>query len=68
VHDAGAVRANQYAAPGGLRPEQTVAVIHAAAAVLPIAAAAITAYDPSASPDGSGRAVAMELLAALSEP
>lgn len=62
VHDPSTGAANRYAAPGGLLPEQTAGLIAAAAPVLPLAAAALTAYDPAFSHDGRARRTALDLL------
>lgn len=52
VLDPEVARANGYAAPGGLQVEEVVATAAAAARHRPIAAAAITAFDPAHDPDG----------------
>jgi arginase len=49
-------RANEYAAPLGLRVEQVTRVVAAAAARSPVRAVAFTAYDPTLDDDGFGAA------------
>jgi arginase len=44
--------ANEFSVPGGLRLEELIQAIGAVGAVLPIEAAALTAYDPAVDPPG----------------
>jgi arginase len=67
VLDPATLRANAYAAEGGLRLGELLEVIERAAATAPIAAASLTAYDPSADPEERGLAVAETLLRRLAE-
>ena len=56
VHDATALRVNEYAADGGPSVEAVLAAVEAAADGLPLRAAALTAYDPNV--DSGNQAVA----------
>jgi hypothetical protein len=52
-------RANEYAAPFGLRVEQLASIVAAASARLPVRALTFTAYDPTLDADGRFAAVAL---------
>jgi arginase len=68
VHDPDdAGPANGYAFPGGLRAEEVRDVVRAVAERLPIAAAALTAYDPSVDADGRMRETGLALIDLLAE-
>jgi arginase len=57
--------ANQYAAPGGLSPDDVLTVVDAASACgVPVAAVSFTAYDPGHDPDERFAATAVDLIAA----
>lgn len=58
-------RANAFAADGGLRVRDVLHVIRTIRGKLPIAAAALTAYDPSCDVDGRIAAAALTILDAL---
>ena len=62
VHDPAEVRANQYAAPEGLSASAVRDVVRCVAQRLPIAAAALTAYDPTYDADGRMLDVGMQLM------
>ena len=62
VHDPEEVRANQYAAPDGLSASAVRDVVRCVAHRLPIAAAALTAYDPTYDPEGRMLDVGMQLM------
>ena len=72
VLDPAEARVNRFAAPDGLTLAEVEALIAAAGRRLTIAAAALTAYDPSEDPDGraarAAEAVATAVVAALSAP
>jgi arginase len=61
VHDPSVGHANGYAAPGGLSADEVRALVREAQRI-PIAAAALTAYDPSADADGRMLSTALDLL------
>jgi arginase len=65
VIDPSELRANLYACPGGLRVDEVVAAIEAAAGRLELAAVGMTAYDPMVDVEGRGPAVAARLLEAV---
>lgn len=67
VHDPATCRANGYAVEGGLTLEQTLDVIGMAARAFPLAALAITAYDPAAGDEGRAREVALRILERIAE-
>jgi len=67
VHDPSEGAANAFAAPGGLTAEEVRDVIGEVAARIPIAAAAITAYDPEHDADGRMLEVGLELMETLAE-
>jgi arginase len=52
VHDAQVAPANHFRPPGGLTPEQVGEAIESATSRLPLAALAVTAYDPAVDPTG----------------
>lgn len=60
-------RANSYAAPGGLRLAEALELIDVVAGRLPVAAAALTSFDPTADPTGRATAAAKRLVLALAE-
>ncbi|HEX6746306.1 MAG TPA: arginase family protein [Longimicrobium sp.] len=71
VHDPDDGRANTLQPPAGLTADEVRALIGEVAARMPIAAAAITAYDPAVDADGRMLAVGLELMehiAALAAP
>jgi arginase len=63
--DAGEARANEYAAPGGPGVEHALECVRLVCDRLPVAAAALTAYDPAFDEDGrtlaAARAIAQEI-------
>jgi arginase len=65
VHDTADGQANSYAAPGGLRAAEVLAVIEVAAARAPIASATIASWDPMLDRGGQMQAVALTLLDTL---
>jgi arginase len=67
VHDPGEGAANAFAAPGGLTAEEVRGVVREVAARVPIAAAALTAYDPAFDTDGRMLNVGMELMELTAE-
>jgi arginase len=67
VHDPAEGAANAFAAPGGLTADEVRRVVREAAARIPIAAAAITAYDPEADEDGRMLEVGLELMETIAE-
>jgi arginase len=58
-------KANEYAAAGGLRASEVSGAIETAGSLLPLRAAAVTAYDPALDPDGSLAETAVELVARI---
>lgn len=62
VHDPAEVQANQYAAPDGLSAAAVREVVSLVARHVPIAAAALTAYDPAYDIDGRMLETGMELM------
>ena len=58
-------RANEYAAPDGLRADALRAAIEAVGARFRVRAAALTAYDPACDPEGTLARTAIELVVAL---
>jgi len=62
VVDADYARANSYAAPGGLEPDQLFEATSYVIDHLPIAAAGLAAYDPSMDGAGRVRGVATQML------
>jgi arginase len=67
VLDSRAGRANEYAAPGGPNPETVVAAVDAVFDRFSVAAAALTAYDPSEDTNGRARDVARRVLGRICE-
>jgi arginase len=67
VHDPAEGAANAFAAPGGLTADEVRRVVREAAARIPIAAAAITAYDPEADEDGRMLEIGLELMETIAE-
>ena len=65
VHDPALAPANAFAAAGGPSPDAVRAAAVKIAASVPLAGAALTAYDPAFDPQGVTAAAAMELAAAL---
>jgi arginase len=62
VHEPSAVQANQYAAPGGLLPGTVRELVRVVAARFEIAAAALTAYDPTYDPEGRMSEAGLDLI------
>lgn len=62
VLDSGFAAANEFAAPGGLRPEHLAAAVETVTRRLRIAAAAVTAYDPGCDRNDRILAAALALL------
>jgi arginase len=67
VIDADYARANSYASPGGLEPDQLFEATRRVIDRLPIAAAGLAAYDPTVDDHGLLRGVATQLLDIVSE-
>lgn len=67
VHDPSVGIANPFAAPDGLTADEVRGVVRAVAARLPIAAAAITAYDPLRDADGRMLEVGLGLMELIAE-
>ena len=67
VIDADYARANSYASPGGLEPDQLLEATSFVVDRLPIAAAGLAAYDPTMDGSGRLRGVATHLLDLLRE-
>jgi arginase len=65
--DAEEARANQYAAPGGPSLDGLLGAVDAVFERFTVAAAALTAYDPSCDSDGRARDAARSLLARVGE-
>jgi arginase len=65
VHDPELATANAFAAAGGPSPQALRAAVARIAADVPLAGAAITAYDPAFDPQGVTAAAAADLAAAL---
>lgn len=65
VIDPAAGRANGFAVPGGLSPEEVRGCVREVAARLPVAAAALTAFDPDCDADGRMTEVALDLVASI---
>ncbi|HEX6201319.1 MAG TPA: arginase family protein [Thermoanaerobaculia bacterium] len=57
--------ANAYAAAGGLRLAEALELIEAVAGRLPLAAAALTSFDPAADPSGRAATAAKRLVLAM---
>jgi arginase len=64
VVDPSELRANRYATADGPTVAELVQLLRAATARIPLAAMAVTAYDPVVDVEGRGPAVAARLLAA----
>jgi arginase len=58
-------RANPWAAPGGLHPDQLLDVVRAVKAERELAALTLSAYDPTVDPEGRVRDVAIAVLEAV---
>ena len=58
-------RANEFAVPPGLTPDELVAAVRAVASDHELAALTLSAYDPSYDPDGRVRAAALAVLDAV---
>jgi arginase len=67
VLDSRAGRANEYAAPGGPGPGELVASVDAVFDAFPVAAAALTAYDPAEDTSGKAREVARRVIGRIRE-
>jgi arginase len=67
VHDVGEGRANPFSAPGGLTAEEVRSLVRQVAARIPIAAASVTAYDPSGDADGRMLDVSLALVQTIAE-
>lgn len=67
VLDPEEARANSYAAAGGLRLAEALELIESVAGRLPLAAAALTSFDPTADPSGRATAAAKRLVRATVE-
>ena len=67
VHDPSAGRANRWATPGGLHPEEVVGLLRAAAGRLPLASMTLASWDPSLDHDGRMREVGLALLEVTGE-
>lgn len=67
VHDPSEGVANPFPAPGGLTADEVRDVVRAVAARVPIAAAAITAYDPTCDADGRMLEVGLKLMELIAE-
>jgi arginase len=65
VHDPTEAPANTYAAPDGLQRAEVLAAVARIAARLPIAAAALAAYDPAVDPEGRTADAAIALARAI---
>jgi len=65
VLDSGEGKANGYAIPGGLTAVELESAVRDIAEVLPLRAAAITAYDPAFDPDGRVAGIAIALAGSL---
>jgi arginase len=67
VHDPSEGAANAFAAPGGLTADEVRRVAEEVAARIPIAAAAITAYDPEHDADGRMLEIGLELMETIAD-
>ena len=65
VHEPSLAQANQYAVPGGLRPETVRDLVRVVANRLRLAAVALTAYDPAYDPDDRMLGVGSGLISEL---
>lgn len=68
VLDPASARASRYAAAGGLSTEALVGVLREVGRVAPVAALAVTAYDPAWDGDGRACRAALAAMAALLPP
>jgi len=67
VLDSRAGRANEYAAPGGPGPAEVLAAVDAVFDAFPVAAAALTAYDPAEDTNGRALDVGRRVIARIRE-
>jgi arginase len=67
VLDSRAGRANEYAAPGGPGPAEVVGAVDAVFDAFDVAAAAVTAYDPTEDTNGRARDVARRVIGRIGE-
>jgi arginase len=67
VLDSRAGRANEYAAPGGPGPADVLAAVDAVFDAFPVAAAALTAYDPAEDSNGRALDVGRRVIARIRE-
>jgi arginase len=67
VHDPAEGAANAFAAPGGLTADEVRQVVREVAARIPIAGAAITAYDPAFDEDGRMLETGLRLMETIAE-
>ena len=67
VLDSRAGRANEYAAPGGPGPDTVVGAVDAVFDRFAVAAAALTAYDPTEDANGRAREVGRRVIARIRE-
>jgi arginase len=65
VLDRDEVRANQFAAPSGPTVAEMTDVLRAVGARIPVAAVAVTAYDPTFDPEGRAAGAAITLVATV---
>ena len=65
VHEPSLAQANQYAAPGGLRPETVRELVRVVSSRFQLAALALTAYDPAYDPADRMLAAGLELIAGI---
>jgi arginase len=67
VLDRDEARANQFAAPGGPTTSELSEVLRAVGARVPVAAVAVTAYDPTFDPEGDAADAALALVGTVLE-
>ena len=67
VHDPAEGHANEFWAPFGLTADEVRGVVREVAARVPIAAAAVTAYDPALDPEGKMLETGLELMELIAE-
>jgi arginase len=67
VLDSRAGRANEYASPGGPGPNELLAAVDAVFDTFDVAAAALTAYDPTEDANGRARDVARRVIARIAD-
>jgi arginase len=65
VHDPLQVTANPYQPAGGLTPEQVQDCVRAVAAKLRVVGATVSAYDPTADPEGRALEIGLQLMELL---